>query len=60
MTRSITFLRGWQGRLPGSSDSRLPLGVMTTLVQFGHAKWADDDTSQQGKPERPERRRKRR
>lgn len=36
---SITFLRGWQGRQAGSIDSRLPVGVMKTLVQFGVACW---------------------
>lgn len=38
---SITFIRGWQGRAAGSIDSRLPLGIMKTLVQFGTARFTD-------------------
>lgn len=61
--RSITFLRGWQGRQPGSSDSRLTPGVMATLVQIGVARWADQmvgETLQQTAKNNPSRGRKRR
>ena len=36
---TITFLRGWQGRAVGTIDSRLPLGIMKTLVMAGTAKF---------------------
>lgn len=37
--QTITFLRGWQGRAVGSQDSRLPLGIMKTLVMAGTAEF---------------------
>jgi hypothetical protein len=41
---TITFLRGWQGRSVGSIDSRLPLGIMKTLVMAGTAKFTGTTT----------------
>lgn len=45
---TITFLRGWQGRAVGSIDSRLPLGVMKTLVMAGTAEFTA--TTSQSQP----------
>jgi hypothetical protein len=43
---TITFLRGWQGRAVGSQDSRLPLGIMKTLVMAGTAEFTTQGMQQ--------------
>lgn len=35
----VRFLRGWQGRVVGSTCGTLPRGVMQTLVDNNIAEW---------------------
>lgn len=60
--RSVTFIRGWQGRAVGQTDSRLSPGVMATLVQHGVARYADaiNDVQPQQQPEQDNRRERQR